>query len=521
MDLISDFKMKTKDMKTKIILSILTGSLILNSCKSDFLDVPLQGLPTAETDPNLAQNLVIGVYNSLMLGEAFGAQGDAHGIAFVSATNIISDDADKGSTASDQAGTVGVLDNFTHTPTNLFVQSLWAGHYNGIAKANNAIAIVEKSQLPDAEKNKLLGEVRFIRGYYYFNLVRWFGGVPKILRVPVNAEDANSDPVFQTRASVAEIYDVIKTDMQFAVDNLPLRAQTQAGRISKGTAQAMLSKVYLYLKDYPKAYQLSKDVMNSGQYNLLADYAQIWRQAGDNSREAIFEIQTGVFNNSDFGVNTYSMFQGPRVGGKGGWRDLGWGFNNPSTSLVNAYENGDKRKDATIIFIDNSGKYKGTVLFDGFRVPSSDSVENLRYNYKAYHSENPNVENYLGNRDLKQKNIHLLRYAELLLINAEAANETGNSGEALNVLNMVRKRAGLAESAVSGQSALREAIWNERHLELAMEHDRWFDLVRTGKVEQAMKAAGKPFVKGKHELLPIPALQIALSGNKLTQNPNY
>lgn len=504
----------------KIVISILSIFLFQN-CSSDFLDVPLQGKPTAETDPNLAENLVIGVYNSLMTGESFGAEGDAHGIAFVSATNIISDDADKGSTPSDQAGTVGVLDNFTVTPTNLFVQSLWAGHYNGIAKANNALVIIQNSTLNDAVKNKLIGEVRFIRGYYYFNMVRWFGGVPKILRVPANAADANDDPVFQTRASVDEIYQVIIEDLQFGVDNLPLRNQTQAGRISKGTAQAMLAKVYLYRKDWQKAYSLSNEVISSGQYALLEDYSLLWRQAGDNSKEAIFEIQTGQFNNTDFGINSYSMFQGPRVGGKGGWRDLGWGFCTPSNTLANSYESGDKRKESTIIFIDNSGKYIGTKLFDGYRIPSADSVENLRYNYKAYHSENPNVESYLGNRDRKQKNVHLLRLADVYLINAEAANELGKTNEAIGRLNSIRKRAGLSDTKAMSTPEVKTAIWNERHVELAMEHDRWFDLVRTGQVTVAMKNAGKSFVSGKNELLPIPALQIALSNNKLVQNPNY
>lgn len=504
----------------KIVLAIVSIFLLQN-CSSDFLDVPLQGKPTAETDPNLAENLVIGVYNSLMTGEAFGAEGDAHGIAFVSATNIISDDADKGSTPSDQAGTVGVIDNFTLTPTNLFVQSLWAGHYNGIAKVNNALAIIEKSTFDDSKKNRLMAEVRFIRGYYYFNLVRWFGGVSKIMRVPTNAADANDDPVFQTRASVDEIYQVIIDDMQFGVDNLPLRNQTQAGRISKGTAQAMLAKVYLYRKDYTKAYSLTNEVINSGQYALLDDYSQLWRQAGDNSKEAIFEIQTGQFNNSDYGINTYSMFQGPRVGGKGGWRDLGWGFCTPTTTLVNAYEPNDKRKASTIIFIDNSGKHTGTTLFDDYRIPSADSVENLRYNYKAYHSENPNVESYLGNRDRKDKNVHLLRLGDVYLINAEAANELGKNTEATDRLNTIRKRAGLGETAAVSQTDIREAIWKERHIELAMEHDRWFDLVRTGRAASVMKSTGKSFVAGKHELLPIPALQIALSNNQLTQNPNY
>ncbi|RFS14146.1 RagB/SusD family nutrient uptake outer membrane protein [Emticicia sp. C21] len=512
-----------KSMK-KNILKISTSAFLLlwaSSCSSDFLEVPLQGKPTADTDPNLVQNLVIGVYNSLLTGESFGAEGDIHGFAFVSATNILSDDAEKGSTPIDQQQTAGVLDDFSVTSTNSFVQALWSGHYNGIAKVNNALAIIEASNQDDATKKRLSGEVRFIRGYYYFNLVRWFGAVPKITRVPKDASDANNDPVFQTRASVDEIYQLITDDLQFGADNLPLKTQTGPGRISKGTAQAMLAKVYMYRKQWQKAYDLSKEVMNSGQYDLLPDYSTIWRQAGDNSREDVFEVQTGQFNNSDFGISNYSMSQGPRVGGLGGWTDLGWGFGTPSPSLVSAYEPGDLRMNSTIIFIDNSGKHTGTTLFDGFRIPSADSVQNLRYNYKAYHSENKNVENWLGNRDKKQKNLHLLRFAEVLLINAEAANELGKPAEAIVNLNRVRQRAGLKALTVGSQTQVREAVWQERHVELALEHDRFFDLVRTGRAAQVLSVTNKNFRAGVNELLPIPSLQIALSGGKLTQNNGY
>jgi len=504
-----------------ILLLFIGLSLLASSCKESFLDLPIEAKPTSDSDANFAENLVIGVYNSLLLGEAFGAEGDAHGIAFVSATNIISDDADKGSTASDQAGTVGQLDQFTVTSTNVFVQSLWSGHYNGIAKVNQAIKAIEKSKLSDALKNKLLGEVRFIRAYYYFNLVRFFGGVPKITTVPQDANEANTNPVYQTRASVSEIYSTIIEDLTFSTANLPIRTQTQAGRIAKGTAQSLLAKVYLYQKNYQKSAELCKAVIESGQYALINDYSQIWREKGNNSSESIFEIQTGIFNNTDFGVNSYSMFQGPRVGGKGGWTDLGWGFCNPTESLVNAYEPNDVRKNATIIFIDNSGKYKGTVLFDGFRVPSADSVENLRYNYKAYHSENPQQESWFGNRDRKQKNIHILRLADVYLMYAESLNETDNTGLSLIYLNKIRKRAGLPEKGAMSKESLREAIWNERRIELAMEHDRFFDLVRTGRAAKVMQKAGKNFKEGIHELLPIPQLQIALSGGKLTQNKGY
>lgn len=494
--------------------------ILMQACSPEFLDVPVQGKGTAATDPDLAANLVVGVYNSLLSGDAFGG-GDTHGIAFISATNIMADDADKGSTAQDQLGIIGELDNFTHTPTNTFVASLWAGYFSGIAKCNQALKALETATVDGAVKNRWIGEVRFIRGYYYFNLVRLFGGVPLVLRVPESAEDANTDPKFQTRATVAEIYTTIKEDLQYAADHTPLRNATEKGRVNKGTAQSMLAKVYMYEKNWQKVLELTTEVINSGQYALLPDYHKIWRQEGDNSSESIFEIQTGVFNNSDFGVNGYCVWQGPRVGGKGGWTDLGFGFCTPTERFVSSYEPDDKRRFSTVIEIDRSPEHKGTVLFDGFRIPSADSVQNLFYNYKAYHSENKNVESYLGNRDKKQKNVHLLRFADVILMHAEAANELNQSGIALSDLNQIRKRAGLQNTSAAAGTELKEAIWRERRYELAMEHDRFFDLVRQGTVSKAMMAASKTFVVGKHELLPIPALQIELSGNKLTQNPGY
>lgn len=510
-------------MKSKLNITIAVFAIITTvaSCSKDFLDVPVQGKATTATDPNLAQSLVTGVYNSLFAGEAFGGSGgDVHGISFITATNIISDDADKGSSPSDQPN-IGAIDNFTVTPTNNFVAALWSGYYSGIAKANQAVEALNIAAVDQTTKNQLLGEVRFIRAYYYFNLVRLFGRVPKVLRVPKDAQDANNDPNFQTRASVDTIYNIIQQDLLFSVNNLPLKNRIGVGRISKGTAQALLAKTYLYQKNWQQVLTLTQEIINSGQYNLVSDYSTIWRQVGNNSLESIFEVQTGQFNNSDLGVSGYSTWQGPRVGGRGGWTDLGFGFGTPSLNLVNAYEAGDLRKNATIISIDQSSKHTGTILFDGFRIPSADSVQNLFYNYKAYHSENNSVENYLGNRDQKQKNLHILRYAEVLLMNAEAANELGQSGNAVSQLNKIRTRAGLAGTKASSMIDVRNAIWNERRLELALEHDRFFDLVRTGRAAQVMQAVGKNFVAGKNELLPVPSLQIALSGGKLDQNNGY
>ena len=490
-------------------------SMLGVSCSDDFLDVPVQGGVTTATDPKLAEKLVTGVYNSLMQGDSWG-NGDVHGFAFISVTSIISDDADKGSTPSDQAVPVGDIDNFTLTPTNKFAETLWSGHYNGIGAANQALASLQTASIDGTLKERLQGEVRFLRGYLYFNLVRMFGGVPLVLRVPADADDANSDPAFQTRATIPAVYESIVQDLQYAADHLPLKSLSLIGHATKGSAQALLAKVYMYQKQWDKVFALTNEVIQSGQYSLLNDYSVIWRQAGDNSNESIFEIQTGEFNNANFKIDNYTTCQGPRVGGKGGWDDLGWGFNDPTPSLINAYEPGDLRKNATIIFIDNSGTHKGTVLWDGFRVPSSDSVQNLYYNYKAYTSRTKEQYANVADKD-RPKNIKILRYAEVLLMYAEAAVQTG-LGDAAAKLNLVRARAGLSPKS----SVTVGDVWQERHVELAMEHDRFWDLVRQGRAAQILQASGKTnFVAGKHELLPIPNSQILLSGNKLEQNPNY
>jgi hypothetical protein len=505
-------------------LFLLFSGLIL-SCSDEFLDVDVQGGVSTTSDPNLAQKLVTGVYNSLLQGDSWG-NGDVHGFAFISASSIMSDDADKGSTPSDQAVPVGDMDNFTLTPTNKFCETLWSGHYNSIGAANQALKALAVASIETDLRNQLIGEVRFLRGYLYFNLVRMYGGVPLVLRVPVDADDANSDPAFQTRATAAVVYDSIVQDLQYAANNLPLRGVGAPGHASKGAAQSLLAKVYMYKAsnatnptpnaDWQKVFDLTEAVIASGKYSLVDDYATIWRQEQDNNVESIFEIQTGEFNNSNLNPDLYTVCQGARQGGSGGWDDLGWGFNTPSTNLLSAYEPGDLRKTGTIIFIDNSGTHAGTVLWDGFRIPSSDSVQNLYYNYKAYTSRTK--EQYANSGDKNRpKNIRILRYADVLLMNAEAAIHLG-TGDPAGKINLLRDRADLLPKGIVTIAD----VWQERRVELAMEHDRFWDVVRQGNAAAVMHAAGKTnFVAGKHELLPIPNSQILLSGNKLTQNPNY
>jgi len=226
---------------------------------------------------------------------------------------------------------------------------------------------------------------------------------------------------------------------------------------------------------------------------LTTNYEDIWKEIGENNTESIFEIQARG-ETPTAGIQGYSVSQGAR--GEGGW---GWGFNTPTQNLADSYEVGDLRRDATIIF-------RGETLYDGRVVPNT--VENERYNEKAYISA-------FSNAWETGKNIRILRYAEVLLMNAEAALKQG--GDATTPLNLVRNRAGLGNAPVVNEMA----VWKERRFELAFEHDRYFDLVRQGRAGAVLRAHGKPFVDGKHEVFPIPQEQIDKSGGILVQNPGY
>ena len=256
-----------KNIIYKIFGFILLPAMLFVSCKKGFLDVDPQGETTevlALTDPDAASKLIGGVYNTLYFG---GFGNTTVGFLWVLATDVASDDSDKGSTPGD-FGDIGAIDNFTHTPASFVFNNIWSGHFNAIVSANKAIDVLGKSTIEATTKNRLLGEARFIRGLYYFNLVRFFGGVPKITRVLLPTE--GNDAAAQTRATREEIYATVIEDFEFAAANLPLKgdASAQVGRATKGAAQAYLAKVYMYQKNWQKAFDNAQAVVNSGKYSL-------------------------------------------------------------------------------------------------------------------------------------------------------------------------------------------------------------------------------------------------------------
>lgn len=464
----------------------MMGAAILAGCSEDFLDVPSKDVIDQEDSGQTTtpEQFVNGVYGLLTEWD--------YAFSYLGITEMISDNADKGSSPGDTGGDKDQLDNLSFTSSAGSFDAMWNNWYRAIGRASYAIEYAESYGLTDeAYKNRLVGEAEFLRAFHYFYLVRGWGDVP-LQHVDLT-----------TRAPKADVYAYIEADLLDAINKLPVKSQyasADLGRATKGAAQALLSKVYLYQGKWQEAYDMANTVINSGEYGLEADYAVLWRASSENGTESIFEVQARG-ENVAHGVNQYSQTQGAR--GASGW---GWGFNTPSQNLLDAFNaEGDAiRRDATMIFA-------GETLWDG-RVVSA-SVENPRYNEKAYSSANA------GDGD-GDKNIRVLRLAEVYLIKAEAANELGNTAEALTALNIVRARVSLAPSTAAGGTDLRNAIWKERRLELAFEHDRWFDLVRTGQAQSAMQAAGKTFVAGKHELFPIPYNQLIQTPG-MAQNPGY
>lgn len=484
-----------KQITYKAGWALLFGFVLMASCDSD-LDVDQNDAITQEdflNNPDNAVALVNGVYNKML-------DYDMYSFGWIGITSITSDDADKGSTASDTGSDKHKLDALTFDASDVSFNDVWKGRYSGIYRANNALFYLEDLTIDEELKSRLIGEVKFLRAFWYFDLVRCFGDVPIVVsKIDLNDTELINEVVF-TRRPKAEVYAQIEADLMDAISRLPLKSQyadNDLGRATKGAAQALLAKAYLYQQKWTEAYDMAGEVMASNEYGLMANYAEVWREIGENKEESIFEVQATLTK----GMIQYTDVQGPR-----GTPDLGWGFNTPSLGLSNSYEAGDLRREATIMYVPST-------LWDGFQAPTT--WNNPRYNYKAYQSSI--AESWNGNKGETAKNLRLLKYSDLLLIRAEAAMHNGITGEAEGIVNQLRTRAGLAE--ISGLTM--QQLYNERRWEMAMEHDRWFDLVRTGQAVSAMAANGKTFEVGKHEVFPIPDPQIASSSGILTQNNGY
>lgn len=493
-------------MKNNSLIKNITGICALAAvmaipygCSKGFLDV----------DPQ-AQQPVIEFWNTQQdatraLNAVYANLRSWEQVAFapIAIESVPSDESEKGSSPGD-ASFFNDFDNFTFTATQGQINDFWLGQYRSINLCNQVIDNIPAINMDAGLKARYIAEARFVRAYNYFRLVRAFGDVPLRLSLPVSPEEYNIP-----RTPKAQVWAAIEADLTVAAAVLPTSyGPTDVGRATKGAALGMHAKVSMYQQKWQQAFDLTNQVMAMG-YSLVPNFDAVFRIQNENSPESIFEIQSQVLPGIPGASNSqYSQVQGVRGVSWGGW-----GFNVPTQALADAFEAGDPRRDATIIF-------RGETTPQGDAIPAVG--DNPRYNQKSYV---PSSQHKPGFNEGAEQNIRVLRFAEILLINAEAANELNNPTQALQSLNRVRARARganpgiLPDVTTTDKAQLRSAIWHERRVELAMEFDRYFDVIRQGRAPQVFGPKG--FVAGKHEVMPIPQNQIDISGGVLTQNPGY
>ncbi len=411
-----------------------------------------------------------------------------------------------GESATDVVG-LQKIDDFLHDPENDQLTSIWKFMYEGINRANYILQNIDK--LTTSRKDELVAETKFLRAYFYFELVKIFGDVPLLPEKRLSADDSGK----YSRTPKAEVYTSIEQDLGAAASALPA-SQSQKGRVTKYAAYALLGKVLLYQDKFELAASALENVI--GVYTLVQDFEDIFLKTGENGAEAVLEIQhTNNSNWWDWGFvpqgtegNFMVIHHGIR-GYNGPTYASGWSFNVPTKDLFDAYESGDSRKAPTLLDIEAWASSTGATFKKGYE---HTGYFNNKYIPRAGESGAQLELNYASN-------YRAIRYADVLLMAAEAnaRKATPDEPKALGYLNQVRARAfgDTAHNINAAGPALVTAIWNERRLELAMEGHRFFDLVRTG--EASSKLPG--FVVGKHEVFPIPQQEVDISG--LTQNSNY
>lgn len=511
--------MKKDIFKLFIIYAVGLLALTFAGC-SDLLDQEPQGKWTEGDNPGGSfQTDVFSLYARMK------GWGVTAGIPAFAVHSIRSEDVEKGSTISDGSDVASMYDNFNYNASDGNLASYYTSNYALIHTANSVLADIAAAEEAGTVLQRIdslcMGEAHFFRAYLYFNLVRAFGEVPLIDFKITDAAETNIP-----KSTAAEIYALIDADLTTAENLLPQQWESRyLGRATWGAARALHAKTYMQRNDWANMLAASTDVINSGIYNLNTPFNQIFKENGENSSESIFELQctatTALPSSTDVG-SQYAEIQGVR--GAGDW-DLGWGWNCPTPLLASAFEVGDPRRDETLLYFLKPGEDPTSIQANApyNEKPIAQEVMNRYYNKKVY--TNPSLRIQFSKHGFWM-NIRILRIAEMYLIAAEAANELGQSGQALGFLENIRSRARGNQSVLpaittTDQVELRNAIRHERRVELAIEWDRFYDLVRWGTASTVLHAAGKTGYQDKHALFPLPQAEIDKSNGVLIQNPDY
>lgn len=466
-------------MKHLLYALVLWGSL--TSCEGDLFQEPL----TAKSGSNFFSNE--GEIESGINGVYAALQADGLYNLYIPAIGEIPSDNTFDEVPANDGGLYGQMDEFTVIPANGVITAIWRDAYAGIQGANTLLNRIQDIPFEqESLKRARIGELTFIRALLYFNLVRIYGAVPLVTEETTNPTDFFG----QVRTPTKEVYAQIIRDLEDAIDNLPLVAD-ESGRVVQTAAQALLGKVYLTVHAYDLAERQLQAVVDAGIHRLQSSPMEVFALANELNEEIIFAVQfrSGVNGNAE-GSDAYVQFSpsGTINGAKG--------HNLPNRDFIALYPQGDLRKEAYIGQTD-----KGVPFCKKYKMPTTIPED--------------------GESDWV-----VIRYADVLLMLAEAQNELGRPDAAIGNLNLVRVRAGLPATAPQPQSALAQAIELERRLELIGEGHRWFDLIRTGKAIQTMNTwfetqTNLSISIDEHNLLmPIPQSQIN-TDPALIQNPGY
>ena len=484
--------------KNKVILLFSVIALIVASCKK-YLSVDPPYAQDAENyfqtpddfDRALtgAYDMLQGSFMSLWIGE------------------IASDNSIAGGESVNDSQGLHQIDNMTHGGVNNELRNIMRWNYTGITRVNYIMENKDNIDFP--EKQHILAEARFLRAYYYFELVKFFGDIPLIIDERLGIEEAQQLP----RAPKADVYAQIEEDLTFAVSVLnPVAAQK--GRATKGAAQALLGKAYLYQNKYSEAASILDEIRNSGLYSLIPNYGDLFSVSNENNSETVFDVQYTGLEGGGYGCliclegNAAPGFQGIRQYNGPVYGD-GNSYNLPTQELYNAFSPIDPRRGHTILDIEAFIAAQPDPSAITYAIGAGGHTG--YYNNKYIKRQG---EIGLPDNDLTSPvNYRVIRYADILLMAAEAHFHLGNSSVAQQLVNQVRVRAGVPGIPVQSLND----IYKERRFELSGEGHRFFDLVRTGQAAQYIDG----FVVGKHELFPIPQVEIDLAGGNWPQNSGY